>query len=94
MAEEFSNRYVLRLLDAVQTDDFPVVYHNCGGAVTQMLPQLFAMKRPPTTSATPWTCKRCSNKRLRTRFAWAILIRRGSLPPARRKVSARRYRNN
>lgn len=43
MAEEFSCRYVKRILDAVQSEDFPVVYHNCGSAVIAMLPRLFAM---------------------------------------------------
>lgn len=44
MAQEFSCAYVKRILDAVQTDKFPVVYHNCGNTVTSMLPQLFEMK--------------------------------------------------
>ena len=44
MAEEFSNPYVVKILDAVQSESFPVVYHNCGGATVQMLPQLFDMK--------------------------------------------------
>lgn len=44
MAEEFSNRYVSQILRAVQTDDFPVIYHNCGGATVHMLKQLFGMQ--------------------------------------------------
>ena len=44
MAEEFSNPYVVKILKAVQSDSFPVVYHNCGGATVSMLPELFAMK--------------------------------------------------
>ncbi|MCL1920837.1 MAG: uroporphyrinogen decarboxylase family protein [Kiritimatiellaeota bacterium] len=35
--EEFSARYVKRIVDVVQTDDFAVVYHNCGGGAVQML---------------------------------------------------------
>jgi len=44
MAEEFSNPYVVKILDAVQTEEFPVIYHNCGGAVAKMLPEIFSMK--------------------------------------------------
>lgn len=40
MCEEFSCPYVKRIIDAVQTDDFAVVYHNCGNAVIGMLPAL------------------------------------------------------
>lgn len=42
MAEEFSVPYVTRIVDAVQTDDFGVIYHNCGDTVPQMLPQIFS----------------------------------------------------
>ncbi|MCL2056522.1 MAG: uroporphyrinogen decarboxylase family protein [Oscillospiraceae bacterium] len=34
--EEFSAAYVKRIVDAVQTDDFAVVYHNCGGGTPKM----------------------------------------------------------
>ncbi|MFH1512557.1 MAG: uroporphyrinogen decarboxylase family protein [Bacillota bacterium] len=44
MAEEFSASYVARILHAVQTEDFPVIYHNCGGAAVQMLPKLFEIR--------------------------------------------------
>ena len=30
LAQEFSADYVRRIIDAVRTDDFAVVYHNCG----------------------------------------------------------------
>lgn len=40
MCEEFSCPYVKRIIDAVQTANFAVVYHNCGNAVTSMLPAL------------------------------------------------------
>lgn len=42
MAEEFSVPYVKKIIDAVQTEDFSVVYHNCGNSVPGMLPQLFS----------------------------------------------------
>ena len=42
MAEEFSCRYVKELIEALQTDDFCVIYHNCGNATPHMLPRLFA----------------------------------------------------
>ncbi|HPF86719.1 MAG TPA: uroporphyrinogen decarboxylase family protein [Candidatus Limiplasma sp.] len=44
MAREFSCAYVSRIIEAVQREDFLVVYHNCGNAVTSMLPEIFAMK--------------------------------------------------
>lgn len=37
MAEEFSEPYVKELVDAVQDDDFLVVYHNCGDNTIQMI---------------------------------------------------------
>lgn len=37
MAEEFSVPYVKKIIDAVQDDDFAVIYHNCGNAVLGML---------------------------------------------------------
>ena len=40
MAEEFSVPYVRRIIGALQTEDFAVIYHNCGNAVPQMLDQL------------------------------------------------------
>lgn len=36
LAGEFSADYVRRIVDAVQTDDFIVVYHNCGDNVALM----------------------------------------------------------
>ena len=41
--EEFSAHYVKRIVDAVQTDDFAVVYHNCGGGVPKMVDALHAI---------------------------------------------------
>ena len=37
LAEEFSAPYVKKIVEAVQSDDFLVVYHNCGNAATQMI---------------------------------------------------------
>ena len=37
MAEEFSEPYVRRIIEAVQTDDFAVIYHKCGGNTVQMI---------------------------------------------------------
>ena len=34
--EEFSSQYVKRIVDAVQTDEFAVIYHNCGDNVALM----------------------------------------------------------
>ena len=42
MAEEFSMPYVKRIVDALQTDDFAVIYHNCGNSVPNMLEGLYA----------------------------------------------------
>lgn len=42
MAEEFSVPYVRRIIDALQDEHFAVIYHNCGGAVSHMLPLLFS----------------------------------------------------
>ena len=33
LCEEFSSRYVKQIVDAVQTDDFIVLYHNCGNTI-------------------------------------------------------------
>ena len=43
LAEEFSCKYVKRIIDAVQTDEFIVIYHNCGNATPNMTDQLAAM---------------------------------------------------
>ena len=42
MMEEFSMPYVKLIIDALQTEDFAVIYHNCGNAVVQMLDLIFA----------------------------------------------------
>lgn len=43
LAAEFSTAYVRQILETVQTDSFPVIYHNCGNTVMLMLPDLFAL---------------------------------------------------
>lgn len=40
LMEEFSTDYVKRIVDAVQRDDFAVVYHNCGSSVSKAAEQL------------------------------------------------------
>ncbi len=37
LAQEFSEPYVRRIIEAVQTDDFIVIYHNCGDNTVQMI---------------------------------------------------------
>lgn len=37
LAEEFSEPYVKKIVDATQSEDFAVIYHNCGGATVQMI---------------------------------------------------------
>lgn len=43
MAEEFSMPYVKRIIDALQDDDFAVIYHNCGNSVPQMLDAIYQL---------------------------------------------------
>jgi len=43
MADEFSCRYIKKILASVQSENFPVIYHNCGNAVLPMLPRLYEM---------------------------------------------------
>lgn len=42
MAEEFSVPYVKRIIEAVQDDDFALIYHNCGNSVLSMLDIIFS----------------------------------------------------
>lgn len=41
LEEEFAAPYVKKIVDAVQTDDFVVIYHNCGDNVLQMTDSIF-----------------------------------------------------
>lgn len=43
MAEEFSMPYVKKIIDALQDEDFAVLYHNCGNSVPQMLEGIYAL---------------------------------------------------
>ena len=43
MAAEFTHPYVKKIVDAMQTDDFAVIYHNCGNSVSHMLPGIFSI---------------------------------------------------
>ena len=42
LEEEFSSPYVKRIVDAVQSDDFVVIYHNCGDNVPKMLDSILS----------------------------------------------------
>ncbi|PNV62330.1 methyltransferase [Clostridium sp. chh4-2] len=42
LSEEFSCDYVKKIVDAVQDDDFLVIYHNCGNYTIQMIDQILS----------------------------------------------------
>lgn len=42
LAEEFSSPYVKRVVDAVQEDDFIVIYHNCGDNTIKMIDSILS----------------------------------------------------
>ncbi len=42
LCEEFSSEYVKRIVDSVQTDEFAVVYHNCGNFTIQSIDNILA----------------------------------------------------
>lgn len=44
LAAEFSEPYVRRIIEAVQTDDFIVIYHNCGDNTIQMIDSILRTK--------------------------------------------------
>ena len=37
---EFSSPYIRKIVNAVQVEEFIVIYHNCGDAVSRMVPQI------------------------------------------------------
>ena len=41
LAREFSHPYVQKLIEAVQTEDFCVIYHNCGDNVPLMIQDIY-----------------------------------------------------
>ena len=43
MAAEFSHPYVKKIVEALEAEDFAVIYHNCGNSVSHMLPGIFAI---------------------------------------------------
>lgn len=43
MAQEFSHGYVKKIVEALQDEDFSVIYHNCGNSVPHMLDGIFAI---------------------------------------------------
>ena len=42
LAEEFSAPYVKRIFDSVKSDDFAVIYHNCGNNTVKMLDSILS----------------------------------------------------
>ncbi|MBQ1942873.1 MAG: uroporphyrinogen decarboxylase family protein [Clostridia bacterium] len=40
LAEEFSEPYIRRIVEEVQSDDFIVIYHNCGDTALQIMPSI------------------------------------------------------
>ena len=42
LAEEFSAPYVKRIVDAVQDDEFLVIYHNCGNSTIQTIDSILS----------------------------------------------------
>ena len=42
LEEEFSSPYVKQIVDAVQSDDFAVVYHNCGDNTARMVDSILS----------------------------------------------------
>ena len=43
LAEEFATPYIKRVIDAVQDDEFIVIYHNCGNAVPNLLDTIYSI---------------------------------------------------
>lgn len=42
LAQEFSADYVKKIVDQIQTDDFVVIYHNCGGSTVQTIESILS----------------------------------------------------
>ena len=42
LADEFSSQYVKKIADEVQTDDFIVIYHNCGDNILLMIDSILS----------------------------------------------------
>ena len=43
LAREFAHPYVKKIIDAVQTDTFGLIYHNCGDNVSLMAEDIYAL---------------------------------------------------
>ena len=43
MAAEFSHPYAKQIVDALQEENFAVIYHNCGNSVSHMLSGIFSI---------------------------------------------------
>ncbi len=43
LEEEFAAPYVKRIIDAVQNDEFAVIYHNCGDNTPMMIPSMLSV---------------------------------------------------
>ncbi|MEA4824893.1 MAG: uroporphyrinogen decarboxylase family protein [Clostridiaceae bacterium] len=43
LAQEFSADYVRRIVDAVRTEDFAVIYHNCGNTTIQTIDSILSV---------------------------------------------------
>lgn len=43
LAREFSHPYVKKIIDQVQTEDFCVIYHNCGDNAALMAPDIYGL---------------------------------------------------
>lgn len=46
LAEEFSADYMKKIVEAVQDDEFIVVYHNCGNCVIQQIDSILSIGAP------------------------------------------------
>ena len=46
LAEEFSADYMKKIVDAVQDDEFLVVYHNCGNCTIQQIDSILSIGAP------------------------------------------------
>ena len=42
LCQAFSSDYIKRIVDAVQDDEFIIIYHNCGGAIKRLVPQILS----------------------------------------------------
>jgi uroporphyrinogen decarboxylase len=43
LEEEFAAPYVKQIIDAVQSDEFAVIYHNCGNNTPMMIPSMLSV---------------------------------------------------